>query len=195
VTINADSYDEYLFAHHVFKDDETAHRRSIAHFERAVALDPNFVEAWLGLADVLGHSGMYADNAADALAGKRRALEILDHALTIAPDRPDVYLTRGVFRCAHWWDWAGAEQDFARVAALSSPDNEQYLVELGRLRAALGRLPDAIALELRATQINPRSGNAWTVMGYHYTVLGQFDRAHEVLTQAVRVQTLDEHAR
>jgi len=194
-TNSAGAYDEYLLAHQVFKDDETAHRRSIAHFERAVALDPNFVEAWLGLADVLGHSGMYADNAADALAGKRRALEILDRVLTIAPDRPDVYLTRGAFRCAHWWDWAGAEQDFARVATLSSPDNEQYLVELGRLRAALGRLPDAIALELRASQINLQSGNAWTVMGYHYTALGQFERAHEVLTQAVRVQPLDEHAR
>jgi len=194
-TNSAEAYDEYLLALKVFQDDETAHRRSIAHLEHAVELDPKFVDAWIKLADLLGHSGMYADNAADALAGKRRALEILDRVIVLAPDRPDVFLTRGVFRCAHWWDWAGAEQDFERAAALSSPDNEQYLVESGRLRAALGRLPDAIALELRATQINAQSGNAWTVMGYHYTALGQFDRAHEVLTQAVRVQPLDEHAR
>ncbi|HSE11840.1 MAG TPA: tetratricopeptide repeat protein, partial [Rudaea sp.] len=37
-------------------------------------------------------------------------------------------------------------------------------------------------------------GNAWTVMGYHYTALGRYDRAREALTQAVRNVPLDEHA-
>ena len=146
-TTSAEAYDEYLLAVQVFKDDETSHRRAIAHFERAVALDPDFVDAWIRLADVLAHSGLYADNAADALAGKRRALEILDRVATLAPDRPEIFLQRGVARCAHWWDWSGAATDFEHAAALSSPDNEQYLVESGRLNAALGRLPDAIARE------------------------------------------------
>jgi TolB-like protein/DNA-binding winged helix-turn-helix (wHTH) protein/tetratricopeptide (TPR) repeat protein len=194
-TTNAEAYDEFLLAHQVFKDDETAHRRSIAHFERAVALDPNFVDAWSGLADVLGHSGMYADSAAEGLAGKRHALEIVDRVVALAPDRPDGLKMRGVFRAAHWWNWTGAEQDLQRAVALSPPDDEQALVELGRVRAALGRVPEAIELELRATQINPQSGNAWTVMGYHYTALGQFDQARDVLTQAIRIVPLDEHAR
>jgi len=194
-TTNAEAYDEFLFAHQVFKDDETAHRRSIAHFQRAVALDPNFVDAWLGLADVLGHSGMYADSAAEGLAGKRHALEIIDRVVALAPDRPDGWKQRGVFRAAHWWNWSGAEEDLQRAVALSPTDDEQALVELGRVRAAQGKLPEAIELELRATQINPRSGNAWTVMGYHHTALGQFVRAREVLTQSLRNVPLDEHAR
>jgi TolB-like protein/DNA-binding winged helix-turn-helix (wHTH) protein len=194
-TTNAEAYDEFLLAHQVFKDDETAHRRSIAHFERAVALDPNFVDAWFGLADVLGHSGMYADSAAEGLAGKRHALEIIDRVVALAPDRPDGWKMRGVFRAAHWWNWTGAEQDLQRAVALSPPDDEQPLVELGRVRAAQGKLAEAIEQEQRAGQINPHSGNAWTVMGYHLTALGQFERAREVLTQAVRNSPLDEHAR
>ncbi len=101
---------------------------------------------------------------------------------------------RGVYRTAHWWDWSGAEQDLQRAVALSPIDQEQPLVELGRLRAAQGRLTEAIEIETRAAQINPHSGNAWTVMGYHYTALGRFDKAREVLTQALCVQLLDEHA-
>jgi len=194
-TTNAEAYDEFLLAQQVFKDDETAHRRSIAHFQRAVALDPDFVDAWSGLADVLGHSGMYADSAAEGLAGKRRALEIIDRVIALVPDRSDGWKQRGVFRAAHWWNWSGAEEDLQRAVALSPADDEQALVELGRVRAAQGKLPEAIELELRATQINPHSGNAWTVMGYHHTALGQFERAHEVLTQGLRNVPLDEHAR
>jgi TolB-like protein/DNA-binding winged helix-turn-helix (wHTH) protein len=194
-TTNAEAYDEFLLAQQVFKDDETAHRRSLAHFQRAVALDPNFVDAWSGLADVLGHSGMYADSAAEGLAGKRHALEIIDRIVTLAPDRADAWKQRGVFRAAHWWNWSGAEEDLQRAVALSPAEDEQALVELGRVRAAQGKLPEAIGLELRATQINPHSGNAWTVMGYHHTALGQFERAHEVLTQSLRNVPLDEHAR
>ena len=194
-TTNAEAYDEFLLAHQVYKDDETAHRRSIAHFERAVALDANFVDAWFGLADVLGHSGMYADSAAEGLAGKRHALEIIDRVIALAPDRPDAWKMRGVFRAAHWWNWAGAEQDLQRAVALSPPEDEQPLVELGRVRAAQGKLREAIELEQRAGQINLQSGNAWTVMGYHYTALGQFELAREVLAQALRNAPLDEHAR
>jgi len=193
-TTSAAAYDEYLLAMSVFKDDETSNRRSLAHYQRAVQLDPEFIDAWIGMADLLGHSGLYADDAAEALAGKRRSIEIIDHVIAIAPGRADAYLTRGIHRCAHWWDWSGAEQDFRRVAALTSQDNEQYLVEYGRLEAALGRLRDAIALELRAGELNAHSGSAWTVMGYHYTALGDFAKARDALTQAVRVAPLDEHA-
>lgn len=194
-TTSAEAYDEYLLAHQVFKDDETAHRRSIAHYERAIALDPQFIDAWVGLAGLLGYSGLYADNAADALAGKRRALEILDRVVTLAPDRPELFLQRGVLRCAHWWDWPGAEEDFEHGAALSSADNEQYLLESGRLKAALGQLPAALARQRRLSEVNPQSTSAWTVMGYYYTSLGDYGHAREVLTQAVRVDPLDEHAR
>jgi TolB-like protein/DNA-binding winged helix-turn-helix (wHTH) protein len=193
-TTSAEAYDEFLLARDVFQDDETAHRRSIAHFERAVALDPQFVEAWYGLADVLGFSGLYADSAEEALAGKRRALEIVDHVITLAPDRPDGWQLRGIYRAAHWWNWTGAEEDLQRAAALGPVDQEQPLVELGRVRAAQGRLDEAIALEQRATQINPRSGNAWTVMGYHYLALGRFELARDALTQSLRNVPLDEHA-
>jgi TolB-like protein/DNA-binding winged helix-turn-helix (wHTH) protein len=194
-TSNPAAYEEYLLAIAVFKDDETAHRRSIAHFERAVELDPKFIDAWLALAGLLGHSGMYADSADEALAGKRRALEIADHVIELAPARADLYVQRAVFKYAHWWDWAGAEADLATSARLGGGDDPHRLNELARLRAAFGRLPEAIALLERSAQIEPQSTTAWTVMGYHLTALGRFERAREVLEQSVRIGPLDEHAR
>jgi len=194
-TSNAAAYEEYLLATQVFKDDETAHRRSLAHYERAVELDPQFIDAWLALADLLGFSGLYADRAEEALAGKRRALAILDHVIELAPQRWEAFLERGIFRYAHWWNWSGADADLARSAELGGADNPHRLVELARLRAATGRLSEALVVLERVTQLDPQSSSAWTVMGYHYTALGRFDRARDVLQQAIRVEPLDEHAR
>jgi serine/threonine-protein kinase len=193
-TNSPEAFTQLLLAQHLYKDDETSQRRTLAAFERAVELDPNFVEAWLGLADILGHSGLYADTADEALAGKRRAMKILDRVIALAPERPDAYFLRTDFKYAHWWDWKGAEADLEHGALLSSRDSEAYLMRRCRLSAALGRMPEAIAAARRAVEINPMSGWAWTVMGYHYTAIGQFDQARDVLTQATRVQPLDEHA-
>jgi TolB-like protein/DNA-binding winged helix-turn-helix (wHTH) protein/predicted Zn-dependent protease len=194
-TSSAAAYEEYLLATAVFKDDETAHRRSLAHLERAVALDPQFVDAWLGLADLLGYTGLYADDAGEALAGKRRALAILDHVIELAPQRWEPYLGRGIVRYAHWWDWAGADADFVRAATLGGADDPHRLVEVARLRAATGDLRAALSVLERLTQTEPQSTTAWTVMGYHYTALGSYERARDALEQAVRVDPLDEHAR
>jgi eukaryotic-like serine/threonine-protein kinase len=192
-TSNAAAYDEYLLAHEVFKDDETAHRRSIAHFERAVELDPQFVDAWIALADLLGHSGLYADTAEEGLAGKRRALDILDRVVAMAPDQPAAFLKRGTMRYAHWWNWSGAEADFARCAELAGADDPGLLLERARLRAAVGRMPEANALLQRATEVDPTSAG-WRVLGYHLLSLGQFDRAREALAHALHARPLDEHA-
>lgn len=192
-TANAAAFDEYLLAREVFKDDETANRRSLAHYERAVQLDPQFIDAWMGLADILGHSGLYADDAEQALAGKRRALAILDRIVGIAPGEPAAYLKRGTMRYAHWWDWDGAEADFARAAELGGDDDPALLVERARLRAAFGRMPEAAALLERAAEGDSDSA-AWTVLGYHLVALGRFDAARETLTKALHRQPLDEHA-
>lgn len=192
-TNNAEAFREWLLARDIFKDDETAHRRAIEHYERAVRLDPDFIDAWIDLADLLGFSGLYADSADEALEGKRRALSILDRVIEKAPDRVDAWLKRGAYKYAHWWDWAGAERDFDEAARRGSRDHSMYLLEMGRLRAALGRLPEAITFEQRATEVDP-TGGAWTVMGYHQLSLGQYDAARHALQQALRNVPLDEHA-
>jgi TolB-like protein len=157
-TSNPQAYEQYLIARNVFKDDETGNRRSLAAYERAVALDPDFIDAWLGLAALLGHSGTYADSAEEALAGKRRAREVFDRVVALRPNEPGGYLERSEHRYAHWWDWAGAESDLARAAELGMRDTSDYFVKLARLRAGLGRLDESTALLQRATELDPQRG-------------------------------------
>jgi TolB-like protein/DNA-binding winged helix-turn-helix (wHTH) protein len=193
-TLNHEAYTQFLFATHVFKDDETSERRSLNAYRRAVALDPGYVDAWLGLADVLGHMGLYADSAEEALAGKREALEILDRIIRMAPGRADLYEQRADMRYAHWWDWQGSDRDFAEAARLGLRDDPGFMYRLSRLRAATGRMQEALALNRRAAQLDPTKSTGFTVRGYHLLSLGRYAVAQDVLEQAVRTEPLDEHA-
>ncbi|MDI1252347.1 winged helix-turn-helix domain-containing protein [Thermomonas sp.] len=193
-TLNHEAYTQFLFANHVYKNDETSERRTLNAYRRAVALDLGYVDAWLGLSGVLGNIGLYADSAEEALAGKREALEILDRIIRLAPGRADLYLQRADMRYAHWWDWQGSDRDFAEAARLGLRDDPGFMYRLSRLRAATGRMEDALALTQRAVQLDPTKSTGFTVRGYHLLSLGRYAEAQDVLEQAVRIEPLDEHA-
>lgn len=193
-TNNPEAYRQVLFAGHVYEDDAPGDRRSMLAFRRAVALDPQYIDAWLGLADLLSYMGMYADSADEALAGKREARAIMDRVIALAPQRGDLYLHRAEPRHAEWWDWQGAEQDLEQAGRLGVPDESGRLIRLARLRAATGRMDEALALNRRAGELNPKSGSAFTVRGYHLAALGRYDEALQSLQQALRNQPADEHA-
>lgn len=194
-TANPEAYRQYLLAKNTFKDDETGGRRSLLAYRRAVALDPNFIEAWRNLADSLGFMGLYADSAEEALAGKREARSIIDRMITIAPLRGDLYMERAEARYAEWWDWQGAEQDLELAGKLGAPDESDRLVKLARLRAATGHLDEALALTRRSSELNPKYATPFTVRGYHLIALGRYDEARRSLQQALHNSPLDEHAR
>lgn len=191
-TSSPEAYEQVLLAHTLFKDDETSNRHALDAYQRAVEIDPSFVDAWLGLADVLGHSGLYADSAEEALAGKHRAMDALDTAIRLQPARAESYLQRGDFRYAHWWDWYGAEEDLEKAAALGLRNDSNYLLRVARLRAALGRMDEAIALGGRAFEMT--KGATGQVLGYHLLSVGRYEEARSALDACIRVQPLDEHA-
>jgi TolB-like protein/DNA-binding winged helix-turn-helix (wHTH) protein/tetratricopeptide (TPR) repeat protein len=192
-TNNPEAFERFLFGNHIWKDDETSQRRSLAAYQRAVELDPEFYEAWVSLADCLGHSGLYADRAEEALAGKRQAMKALDRAIAIAPDQAKAWLERGDLKYAHWWDWTGGAQDLERGAAAGAHDTVDYLLRMARLRAALGHLEEAVSLNRRASQVDPRHATPLVVMGYHLTALGRYEEAERLLTQAAHLNPSDDH--
>jgi DNA-binding winged helix-turn-helix (wHTH) protein/tetratricopeptide (TPR) repeat protein len=184
---------QFLLARTVFQDDETSNRRSVAAYRRAVELDPGYVDALLGLADVLGHSGLYADSAEEAMSGKQEALDAVDRAVALAPWRADALLLRGDLRYAHWWQWEGAEADLEQARRMDGVDETSYLLRLARLRAATGRMDEALALTGRILASNPMS-EAAAPRAYHLLSVGRHAEAKHLLQDYVKRNPLDEHA-
>lgn len=193
-TRNEAAYAEFFKAQALFKDDETGGRRALAAYERAVAIDPNYSEAWLALADLLSHNGFYAGSAAEALAGKRRAMEILDRLLGDDPQHLGALRMRGALRAAHWWDWDGAEADFRLVASLEHAENAHDHVNLARIAGARGQLDAALALAKRAIDAAPMATSGHDYAAYLELARGNLDQAERFATLATRLAPLDEHA-
>lgn len=83
--------------------------------------------------------------------------------------------------------WAQAESSFAQALALA-PDRPSVLMNLGVVRAALGRPTQAIELLSRAVELEPESFESWGHLGAVYAESGQFRASLKALDRALSLQ-------
>ncbi|MEO7478022.1 MAG: winged helix-turn-helix domain-containing protein [Lysobacteraceae bacterium] len=191
---NAQAYEQYLLGTSLRRggtaDDQ---RRAIAPFENAIRLDPGFADAYVELADVLGGDALYADTPEQIAAGKQRSLQLMDQAIVLAPNRPDLYVRRADFRYYTAWDFAGGQRDLDIAAKLYRNNDYHQVQNQCRLLMILDRIPEAIAIEERYVAEFPMS-DAWNLLGYHYAILGRRDDARRALEHDIAINPTDNHA-
>jgi serine/threonine-protein kinase len=102
-------------------------------------------------------------------------------------------LLRGDLRYAHWWEWEGAESDLEQARRLSGVDTASYYLRLARLRAATGRMDEALVLTDDILESDPLSQAAPT-RAYHLLSVGRYAAAKFLLRGHVQRNPLDEHA-
>jgi TolB-like protein/DNA-binding SARP family transcriptional activator/Flp pilus assembly protein TadD len=130
-------------------------------FERALAKDPDTIDALIGLAHVLlGYSNSAVDDRQHAEALLRRALDL-------EPNRAATHFALGMLR-RHQGRIPEAAEAYQRAVALDRNYARAYL-HLGLTLAYMGRAEEAIALVHRAMQLNPRDPN----IADHFFVLGK----------------------
>lgn len=182
-TANAAAYRAFLRASTLFagNNDPNSQRRAIAVLEEAIALDPNYADAWRMLAGILGGSGYYADSSEELLQGRARAFEAWRRTLELSPPDPLDYLLLSETRLLYRFDYAGAWADLERAQALTpGGESATLLVWKARLLASMGRLEEAVATGARAIALDPESG-ARRNQGWHYLALGDTRNARAVL--------------
>ncbi len=118
---------------------------------RAAALDPGYVPAYLGLASTY-------NAATDWLLPPWQALPELERAATSAlqidPASAEARQWLGVFKMEFEWDWAGAEADFKRAIQLDSKSPWPHMF-YAILLLNLKRLPEARVEQERGLQLAP----------------------------------------
>src|SRR6185437_442009 len=105
------AYQLYLQGRRSFSTfSESGLRHAVAHFEAAVARDPRYAMACVGMAlalTELGESGAIAPEQAYP-----RARAAVTRALALDPALGDAHTTAGYLKYVHEFDWAGAEVEF-----------------------------------------------------------------------------------
>jgi TolB-like protein len=161
-------------------------RPAIELLERCVALDPDFAQGWLALANartLLGLVGLGAgspDDIAGAQEAAQRAIE-LDERLGGA------HATLGSLRMWHDWDFAGARRACERAVELS-PNDPEALNCLRALLMGLGKGSEAELLLNRLERVAPFDVYYRSQRMMHFLYTRQFERG---ITESERVRELD----
>ena len=163
-TSDIEAYQHYLEGRYILaRFTPRDMRASIDHFRRAVSRDPNYAQAWLGLANVQFRLPI----AGEAPPGEfyPNAKAAANRALEIDPTLAEGHAMLGWI--AHWydWDWAASEAYFKRAIELDPNDTEGHL-GYGHLLLVTGRHERALAEVRRAREISPFYPVAASLEGY-----------------------------
>ena len=156
-TDSQEAYDYYLRGRSYFNRDRRRLedvRLATDMFERAVAADPEYVEAYAMLARTYSYLGSELSfSQADAGPKARSAAE---RAIQLAPDHPAAHLAMGAY---HLWVTRRldlAEQHF-QAARQVRPNDTSVLLLLAESQRALGKDDEATATLEAALKLDPRS--------------------------------------
>jgi serine/threonine-protein kinase len=127
-------------------------RRALELYGQAIARDPKYAAPYSGIAQAyteLAETG-------EMLPGDAypRALAAASKAVVLDADSADAHCMLAYVRMTYEFDWAGAEAEFKRAIELN-PNSPDALDLYGRLCQSLGRHDEAIAVQKRATELDP----------------------------------------
>jgi serine/threonine protein kinase/tetratricopeptide (TPR) repeat protein len=186
--VKPEAHEAYLLGrYHRSRLNETDLKQAIAHFERAIQLDPQYAAAYAGLSEAWLERGVWGAAALreDEATARAAALK----AIALDDKLPDAHSALGFVKYHYDWDWVGAEKEFHTALSLD-PSNLQAHRAYSVMLMALGRFSDAIAEVARAREVDPLSSDIESTYG---RVLYRARRYDEALQHLLRAIELDPH--
>lgn len=154
-TENSEAYQLYVKGRYFWnKRTVEGLKKGIGYFNEAVAKDPSYALAYVGLADsysLLSDYGGLPPKEAYPQA-KRAAIRAVELDDRLA----EAHATLAYIKTGYDWDWRGAEEGFRRAIELN-PNYETAHQWYAEYLSGMGRHQEAIAEIRRAREINPLS--------------------------------------
>ncbi len=174
-TENLDAYELYLRGRALWqRRGEENIKRSIALFEQATGLDPDFARAWSALAAAHLTLPSYSPSA-DRQHEWQEAEALASKALTLDPNLAEALAVMGdVTR--NKGQWQGAEEYYRKAIALE-PGSVTGPLWYAEFLMDVGRVHDALAQNQRAMELDPLSPGANANVSAIYNALGDYQNA------------------
>jgi len=192
-TENSEAYQLYLQGLFYWnKWTQDGFQKAIDFFRQAVEKDPNYAQAYAGLADAytfMGASGYVAPPQVwqSAKSAAMRSVK-LDDTL------PEGHISMALVRENFDWDWAGAEREFKRAIQLNPNSAEahhwygDFLTRLGRFDEARAELKTAQDLDPLSLLINTSVGRQLYYARQYAAAIEQFRKTLDMDSNFVPAQ-------
>lgn len=184
-TEKPEAYEAYVKGRYFWnKRTEKDMKKGMEYFRQAIALDPTFAEAYVGIADSYATLGLYAvippkEAFPAAKDATKRALE-MDDGLA------EAHATMGFINFYYDWNRIDAENEFHRALS-DNPNDAMAHSWYGESLAAMGRFPEAVAEAQRALEDDPLSLIIGSNAGWTLSLAGKGDQAVEILKKAIEI--------
>ena len=185
-TKDVDAYLQYLEGrYHWNRRTESALAKSVGCFELAIARDPSYAEAHVGMADALITLGTYGAQPPNEVMP--RAIRAVDRALEIDGGIAGAYASRGCVRSVYDWSWPAAAGDFERAIELNpGHSTARHWFAINHL-VPVGRFDEALEQLRKALEIDPLSLAIKTSLGMRSYFCGHYEQALDELSLAIEL--------
>jgi serine/threonine-protein kinase len=171
---NSEAYRLYLLGRHLHLQAASANwEKSLAYFNQAIALDPNFALAHAGVSDVYSAISAQILPPAEAMPKARQAALT---AIRLDETLPEAHHSLGTVKIWGDWDWAGAEREYKRAIELN-PSFVIAYASYSNLVVSQGRFEEALAEARRAQELDPLSPQVGYALGRIHFLARRYDQA------------------
>ncbi len=170
-TTNPEAYEAYLKGRYFWNKRTTEDfRKAFAHFQKAIAIDPNYALAFAALADC------YAIGRGAVKAPRKKMEEAANRALELDETLAEPRAALAYYQGALDWEWEEAEKNFQQAISLN-PNYATARHWHAYNLVSIGRLTEAIAEIKQAQELDPLSIIIVTDVGHILYFARQYDEA------------------
>jgi tetratricopeptide (TPR) repeat protein len=127
---------------------------AIKHFEKAIELDPDYADPYVGFADTYGLMPSY--NFADTSEAMPKAKSYAEEAIKLNPNLPEAYTSLAWVMHQYEYNWKEAEANYRRAIELN-PNYATGHQWFALFLSNIGRNNEAIKLIVKASELDPQS--------------------------------------
>jgi TolB-like protein/Flp pilus assembly protein TadD len=184
-TENLAAYDAFLkgeeAANSLGANDPPSVRKALGFYDQAVALDPNFAQAW---ARVSYANSLLYFNSSPTSALAERARQSAEKAGALAPGRPEGYLALGTYERLVSHDHHRALEQYEKGLRVA-PGDASLLRVTALAEQGLGRWDAAVEHFRRAERLDPQSVGILSTLGAALVRLRRYPEAREALDRGL----------
>ena len=181
-TTDPEAHNDYLRGRYFMNlgSREDTLRKAVASFEKALARDPDYAQAWIGLGGTW--SWLMANGWVEVDEARRHIDRAGERARTLAPNLAGGYFLQSTLLAFVDLNWAEALSMAERAVALE-PANSEVLRRYAYITNVIGRHDEAIDAAKQALEIDPGLSDNRLELGVDYLWARRYPEAEAVFRE------------
>lgn len=175
-TVDPGAHEAYLKGRYFWnKRVEDGFRKAVEYFDQAIAKDPNYAQAYAGLADTYVLLGSYGFVPQKEAMPKAKAAA--QKALAIDDQLAEAYTSLGLISEQWDWNWTEEEKDYKRAIELNPNYSVAHHWYGDTYLILVGKIDEAIAELRKAHELDPLSSVIATDLAKRLSDAHRYDEA------------------